>query len=242
MAKRLLDAGSESVELISIVNDDPADVQKYDLVGFAAPTDFWGPPVAVEAFIDSLPAAAGKPAFVFNTYGFYSGRTLKTLSALAAARGFTVICGQSFNMPENYPPLVAWGLKTRRAPAPREMRKLDRFISYLASRITAGGIPKAAPIRIGPLNYLMPPGSRTISKNMMGPKRVDPDLCTQCGVCVKVCPYRAIELNPLPVFDEEKCFGCWSCFSNCPQRAIYTRKLRGRGHYTQPAALADKLK
>jgi Fe-S-cluster-containing hydrogenase component 2 len=46
-------------------------------------------------------------------------------------------------------------------------------------------------------------------------------------------------MNPGPEFDTQRCYGCWGCFNRCPKRAIYTRKLRGKGHYPKPA---DELK
>ena len=68
----------------------------------------------------------------------------------------------------------------------------------------------------------------------MGEKYVDESLCTECGVCEKICPYKAIKLDPKPVFDLNECYGCWACFNRCTERAIYTRKYRGVGHYPKP--------
>ena len=77
----------------------------------------------------------------------------------------------------------------------------------------------------------------------MGEKFVDKSLCSECGICEKVCPYGAVELNPTPVFDQNKCYGCWSCYNHCPEKAIYTKKLRGVGHYSEPnEQLRKKLK
>jgi heterodisulfide reductase subunit A-like polyferredoxin len=76
----------------------------------------------------------------------------------------------------------------------------------------------------------------------MGIKYVDAELCKECHTCEKLCPYRAIKLDPKPVFDMGKCYGCWSCFNHCPNKAIYTKKFRGRGHYPKPIdSLKQKL-
>jgi MinD superfamily P-loop ATPase len=69
----------------------------------------------------------------------------------------------------------------------------------------------------------------------MGPKLVDAKLCTKCGECALCCPYKAIKLAPLPLFNEKQCRGCWACYNLCPEKAIYTAWLRGKGHYPGPS-------
>jgi len=51
--------------------------------------------------------------------------------------------------------------------------------------------------------------------------RVDPDRCTLCGNCGKVCEFHAIAVLPkqVMVFDE-LCHGCGACTMLCPEGAI----------------------
>jgi heterodisulfide reductase subunit A len=56
---------------------------------------------------------------------------------------------------------------------------------------------------------------------------VDDDLCTSCGLCAKVCPYHAIEVDteaktPAHVI-EAACAGCGTCAAECPFGAISQR-------------------
>lgn len=44
--------------------------------------------------------------------------------------------------------------------------------------------------------------------------------CTECELCVRVCPYFAIEMKDKITFDSEKCFGCGLCISKCPTKAL----------------------
>lgn len=46
------------------------------------------------------------------------------------------------------------------------------------------------------------------------------DKCTKCELCVRVCPYFAIELKEQIVFDHDACFGCGLCISKCPTKAL----------------------
>ena len=52
---------------------------------------------------------------------------------------------------------------------------------------------------------------------------IDPDLCTSCGICVKVCPYKAIRIEkkkaPAEVI-EAACKGCGTCAAECRFGAI----------------------
>ena len=51
--------------------------------------------------------------------------------------------------------------------------------------------------------------------------RIDDDACTNCGLCVRNCPYFAMSMEDGRVLvDESKCFGCGLCESRCPVNAI----------------------
>jgi ferredoxin len=178
-------------------------------------------------------------------YGSFSGKTLKVLAELAAARGYRILLGYSLHTPESYPPLNALGITSERAPKPGELEEFEEFIDRLATKIEtlqAGGDPEIEGVQLNVLQWLMPALPRTTSQTLMGDKQVDVERCTECGICMAVCPYEAIQLNPKPVFDESRCYGCWACYNHCPEQAIFTKRYRDVGHYAQPnAALREKL-
>ena len=223
-------------DLIDITPGNDADISSYDGVGFGTPTYHMGVPPLMESFIQQLPAQADKPAFVLNTYGAMSGKTLKNLAKLVTTRGFNVIAGYSLLTPENYPPFILKGWANEDAPNDEELEKFHQFIAQLNSRLTAfqSGQPfTAAKIKIGFFNSLMRPASPAKSRQKMGELLVDESTCTACGTCADGCPYGAITLNSKPVFNTGRCHGCWTCFNHCPEQAIYTPKIRGEGHYPQ---------
>ncbi len=46
-------------------------------------------------------------------------------------------------------------------------------------------------------------------------------VCTQCGMCISVCPSNALaNVNGIVVLDHSKCTGCLTCASVCPYNAI----------------------
>jgi ferredoxin len=53
--------------------------------------------------------------------------------------------------------------------------------------------------------------------------RRDDDLCTHCGMCVSICPTKALAFDPKTAkvtFTEEKCVACGVCIDACPPRAM----------------------
>jgi heterodisulfide reductase subunit A len=65
--------------------------------------------------------------------------------------------------------------------------------------------------------------------------RVEPVFCTGCGACVKVCPYKAIQLGEdgkATVIDAA-CAGCGTCGAECPAGAITMR------HFTDEQILSQ---
>jgi heterodisulfide reductase subunit A len=67
---------------------------------------------------------------------------------------------------------------------------------------------------------LLVPGGR----EMVNRISIDPELCTNCGVCVKICGkdgHNALEKgDDLPSYDTHNCVGCFKCVEKCPKDAI----------------------
>lgn len=223
--------------LYDIVKNDIPDVSVYDIVGFATFTDFLGVPQYFYTFFDKMSPQHNKYAFVFNTFGNISGKTLKALSELARSKNFTILSGHSLHTPESYPPMRVKNKAFDDSPNQKELKRFDDFILRLESMvetIKSGKIPKNERIKISLLSTILPAFQRTKAKKDFGEQNVEKSLCKKCGTCKKVCPYGAIELKPNPVFDHKKCWGCWACYNHCPEKAIYTKKFHGEGQYPKP--------
>jgi ferredoxin len=53
--------------------------------------------------------------------------------------------------------------------------------------------------------------------------RRDDEACTHCGVCISICPTKALILDSKThkvIFKEEKCVACGVCIDACPPRAM----------------------
>jgi len=54
--------------------------------------------------------------------------------------------------------------------------------------------------------------------------KLEPDLCTGCGLCTEVCPRSVLELDPaqgkVDLINRDSCIECGACMMNCPIGAI----------------------
>lgn len=224
-------------DIIDMTNNAKSDLDDYRIIGFAASTYYGGPPLLVRDFINSLPDQEDTPAFIFNTYGLISGKTLKLLGQWVSNRGFKIISAYSLQTPESYPPLISRGITSQSKPSPGQIVKFNNFINNLNKsimRLNKGEKVKTMTVRVGLLNSMVPVSTAKKSKSDMGEIRVDDSLCNRCGICAKICPHGAITLEPLPYFSKDRCQNCWTCYNKCPEKAIYASTLRGTGHYPKP--------
>ena len=232
------------IDLYNIVRNEIPNLTKYDIVGFATYTDFWGVPQYFHNFFNILKKHPGKNTFIFNTYGFISSKTLQQLKKLAKSKGFNVCLGHSLHTPENYPPMRIKKMAFDNSPNPKELNKFNNFISrldFIIDNIAKGNVNQKE-YKIGILNRISPALPRKLGKKDFGIQNVDKSICTKCGICSKGCPYEAIDLTPFPKFNHNKCFGCWFCYNHCPSKAIYIKKYNGIGHYSKPInSLKEKL-
>ena len=69
---------------------------------------------------------------------------------------------------------------------------------------------------------------------------VRPEMCTACGMCVDVCAYQAIEIDPKrnkAVVNATTCKGCGTCVATCRATAIELQQFTGRQIYHELTGL-----
>ncbi|HDN79715.1 MAG TPA: 4Fe-4S binding protein [Chloroflexi bacterium] len=118
------------------------------------------------------------------------------------------------------------------------MRFLDVLVLKVRPVLPVNGLVMALPLlAILTLNlfaprfwcrYLCPLGALLglISKAAAFHRRVGEN-CTECGLCVELCPMEAISPeNPL-TSDPAECIVCLNCYERCPRQAISIERISG---------------
>jgi len=88
-------------------------------------------------------------------------------------------------------------------------------------------------------NILMAKGKVTVEAIT---SRINPEICTGCGKCAKVCPYHAIEVDKekkTAKVIEAACSGCGTCGAECPFDAITMRHFTDRQIFSQINAATE---
>ncbi len=61
--------------------------------------------------------------------------------------------------------------------------------------------------------------------------KIDPDLCTACGICEDRCQFHAVKVEASgAVIDLTHCMGCGNCVITCPEKALTLEELRPVDH------------
>lgn len=62
--------------------------------------------------------------------------------------------------------------------------------------------------------------------------------CTECGLCVELCPEQAIDHADCRTIDDARCIGCFRCIQVCPVQAKY---MDHEGYHKAAAELTVRL-
>ena len=127
-------------------------------------------------------------------------------------------------------------------PDEKERDKVDRFVDRILEVAAGDGRdPAPAPYALYRYVPLITPSGRHITREQLVrsmPIQVDPDRCTRCGVCVRVCAAGVMtqaDRDRVPVVGEG-CTVCWACYNHCKDGAITGPLAReGRGRYAGPS-------
>lgn len=53
--------------------------------------------------------------------------------------------------------------------------------------------------------------------------KIDQGKCTECGMCMEICPVEAIVYEDVVKIDDTRCINCRMCLTVCPFKAITMR-------------------
>jgi len=219
-------------QAISIEQISPENVttriDQAEIIGLGYPIYGSDAPEIMKTFIENLPVVkTPKKMMIYITQMAWSGNGAYFMRRQIEKKGYQIDWAIHFNMPSNIPVDL---------PSISTSSDYDKFIPLLekrrqqaeklADRIVTnktwihGNNPVsflASWLQRGPWQFIYKwAQNHTLS--------VDPDKCSHCGRCERICPSENIHLiDGLPVFGDQ-CNLCMRCYSFCPEQAILVYK------------------
>ncbi len=234
MLTRALNAENVKTDCMRIdcctINNNTLDINGYDAIGIGYPVLAFNAPEMMEQFLKRLPAAEGKPAFIFKTSGepfFTNNASSLGIDRLLKKRGYRLFYERHFIMPYNigfrYPDEIV-----------RQLYILAEKLSIKTARDLANDIScppsyNPAAILISLLLRIEWPLAR-LNGRMYGVDRS----CSRCQKCVKECRAGNIRLEDGRIKFGWKCMMCMRCVMYCPRGAVKAGLISGlalRGPY-----------
>ena len=198
-------------------------------IGFVFPSYYGDLPRIVRTFAEKLNILPGTDLFSVVTMGAFGKGSVKAMEELLKEKSLILRYGTGVRMPANYilnyDPALFGAKSGRRVKV--KLKKADKKIRRIADDIISG--------------------KQTIETNSITAKTLYTDIekldsdffasekCTNCGLCVRVCPVKNIQLtNGKPVWLHH-CEHCVACISWCPSAAIENgHKTQQRTRYRNP--------
>lgn len=182
-------------------------------IGVVFPIYAWGAPLIVERFCKSLTMMEGVYAYAVCTCGDEAGLALKRLKKM-----FDFRAAWSVAMPNNY--VIGFDLDTPEQEAKKVEAASGKLVNITKSILAGESVYE---VNEGPGARMKTGFIRPMFNTFARSTRsfsVD-DNCNSCGLCERICPIDAIELqNGKPVWVKKHCTQCLGCINRCPQRAI----------------------
>jgi len=209
-------------------------LQEFDLIILGFPTHHAAPSLSITEFVNKLDRFKKTvKAFIFTTYGLYTGNSLRIFAKMLNEKNVKVLFYEKFRSPATDGVLLfSDKLKFMFRFESKITNKLNRFINKINNfkNLTRNKIPPYE--WYVPLNNIIKPFGIKYYEKLKNSMEIIPDKCTNCNLCVSVCERNAWEASePVPVFKAENCEFCLECVHKCPTEAIiFSKNMENKQH------------
>ncbi len=213
-------------------NPDYQIMANFDFLLFGCPTYHCRPSTSMLEFVENMPAGVGgqQKAFVFTTYGLYTGNSLRILIKALQKKnivttGYLKIRGPASDGALLYPSSLSFMFEYEK----KVKEKLEAAISEIEHSLASQTSKLSCPAFkwYVPLNEIVTFFGERAYNSYRDRLHILDEKCTNCNLCVKNCERESwAEGTEQPVFDPVNCEFCLECVHNCPYNAIvFTEKM-----------------
>jgi ferredoxin len=196
-----------------------------EALGFVFPVHFLALPKIVAAFLERSDLLEAKYFFAIATNGGDAGNALYEADRLLRARGKRLNYGLELPMGDN-------SIVLRTSP-----EKLAGRMGALGPSIEAAS-RSIARREDSPAEFKRKAGASILGKfydlafdryYRVREGRADPEACSLCGLCARICPVSNISLEAGRPAWGDRCALCFGCINRCPQNAVSLGRIRASG-------------
>lgn len=197
----------------------------YDFFVLGFPTYHCAPSNSMLEFVNKIPEVnPSKNAFVFTTYGLYTGNSLRIFTKKLFQKriitiGYAQIRGPASDGVLLFPSFISSMFRYEK----RAKQKIERFVVEIRKLINSPTSKLKVPHYkwYVLINNLFKYFGETQYNKYRDRLHILEDRCINCNLCVKSCINGCwTEEENHPLFNPTNCEFCLKCVHNCPEKAI----------------------
>lgn len=225
----------EQVDIMAIpqaIDEKRFAYENYGKVGFVMPLYFMGIPVMVKEFIDKISISNAAYIFSVVTRAYTKGLVFTEINKMLLKQGKNLNYGKYISFPDCY---IRWDQAHDETSQLKVFKKAEEQLEPIKQDLLEekifiqreGGILTSTSFIV---NKVWRSRLASINKTF----KVSSD-CTKCGICMKICPAKNIELEDNVIKWNKKCQDCMACVQSCPSKAIYfNSRTKNKKRYRNP--------
>jgi formate hydrogenlyase subunit 6/NADH:ubiquinone oxidoreductase subunit I/flavodoxin len=214
------------ISVASLIEQDCINTNA-DIIGFVFPIYDFKPPKLISEFVKKFKNIDSKYIFGVCTYGISSSNAMKELGNIIQSCGGELHAGFTIKMPHNGIGSKIFTQNRHDAMFNDWKNKLDIISEYIItgkkgkletdnmffSLILSGLFFKMMPTLFKLFKQILTKGWKSLA--LIADKK-----CNSCGICIKICPVKNIEMIKNKPSWSDHCIGCFACFHWCPKESV----------------------
>ena len=211
--------------------DFTSEITSHDTIAFCYPIYGSRVPRIMREFVEKyMVSLQGKNLVILVTQMMFSGDGARVFTDMFAENAIQVVYAEHFNMPNNIcntPMLKHTSSRKMDKCRLRAQKKMARVCKELENgTVRKRGFSTFSKM-LGSIQGKAWQGDSKnphVNTNSMEQKAKSAvkihDDCNSCGLCVKICPMKNLQMQGCTVQQLNNCTICYRCVNCCPQKAI----------------------